>query len=287
MVAYFTNGDAAMRHCINTKSFALFYSADTDPNSNMHVHDCCEVHYIISGGQYFFINDKVYDVQPYDVFIVNQYETHKITNKEDDVFERFVFSVHPSWLISNSSVQTELSLCFYARDAKTSHRISLSDEQRDYLTHSLTNLMLKGDGFGADLLKTASVIELLVRLNVFFSEFNSHTDYRHTDTNVVIDTVIADINKSLYEFFSLERLAKDNFISKNHLCRMFKKHTGTTIVKYITIRRITEAKRLLKSSVPVKKVCEMVGFNDYSHFLRTFKGVVGVSPGKYVNTSNS
>ena len=145
----------------------------------------------------------------------------------------------------------------------------------------LVKLQAPDKGFGADLLKTAYVLELLVRLNGFFSEFNRYSDYRHMDTNLVIDSVIAAINKSLFEEFSLDVLATENFISKNHLCRLFKKHTGTTIVKYITIRRITEAKRLLKSGVPVKNACEMVGFNDYSHFLRTFKEIVGVSPGKY------
>jgi len=226
-------------------------------------------------------------VQPYDVFIVNQYETHKITNKNDEVFERYVFSVHPDWLIANSTPQTELSKCFYARDTKTSHRITINDVQNEYLNQSLINLQASDDGFGADLLKTAYVLELLVHLNGFFSEFNRYSDYRHIETNLVIDSVIGDINKRLFDEFSLNVLAKRNFISKNHLCRLFKKHTGTTIVKYITIRRITEAKRLLKSGVHVKNACEMVGFNDYSHFLRTFKSIVGISPGKYSGNSDA
>ena len=83
------------------------------------------------------------------------------------------------------------------------------------------------------------------------------------------------------EKYSLEIVAKNCFVSVNELCRLFKKHMGTTVNKYITSRRITEAKKLLKNGVSVSFAAEKCGFMDYASFIRSFKRAVGVPPGQY------
>lgn len=44
----------------------------------------------------------------------------------------------------------------------------------------------------------------------------------------------------------MDILSNEINTSKSYMCKMFEKHTGTTIKKYILARRIAEAKRLLK-----------------------------------------
>ena len=72
-------------------------------------------------------------------------------------------------------------------------------------------------------------------------------------------------------------------LTKEYYCTVFKKITGRTFTEYVTHLRIAEAKRLLlKGSLPVTEVCYECGFNDLSHFTRTFKSVCGKSPSKFV-----
>ena len=66
-----------------------------------------------------------------------------------------------------------------------------------------------------------------------------------------------------------------------------KAKTGTTINKYIVTRRIAEAKHLLMQGAPVTDACYRSGFNDLSHFIRTFHNAVGVPPGKYLSVSST
>ena len=56
---------------------------------------------------------------------------------------------------------------------------------------------------------------------------------------------------------------------------------GTTIIKYLTSKRISEAKKLLNSGKSISEAAEESGFNDYANFMRTFKKIVGVPPKKY------
>lgn len=74
-------------------------------------------------------------------------------------------------------------------------------------------------------------------------------------------------------------LAKDCFVSTEHLARSFKKAYGTTITEYINYIRISRAKQLLTDTkATVSSVALNVGFSDPNYFTRVFKKLVGQSP---------
>ena len=89
------------------------------------------------------------------------------------------------------------------------------------------------------------------------------------------------INDNFGAELSLDIIAKSCFVSVNELCKLFRQHMGTTVTKYVTSRRMTEAKKLLKNGVSVSDAAEKCGFLDYTSFIRAFKRSVGVSPGQY------
>ena len=66
---------------------------------------------------------------------------------------------------------------------------------------------------------------------------------------------------------------------KNHLNRLFQKHAGTSVHKYILNIRINEAKKwLLTTEQPLSYIAEKVGFNNNTHFSNYFKQAIGISP---------
>lgn len=78
----------AMENCMATQTFAIAHLYKEEKTMDMHIHDCHEIYYSISGGKQFLIDNKIYTIEPGDIFIINQYESHKITQVDKMVHER-------------------------------------------------------------------------------------------------------------------------------------------------------------------------------------------------------
>ena len=83
--------------------FRMLLLGKNDPNDNIHLHACCEILFCLSGGKSFFINDRIYEVQDGDVFVMNQFEAHRITPYDNIPFRRYVLQIHPEFLYENST----------------------------------------------------------------------------------------------------------------------------------------------------------------------------------------
>ena len=80
----------------------------------------------------------------------------------------------------------------------------------------------------------------------------------------------------------LEQLAGEARVSEGHLCRLFKAYTGKTVFQYLIERRIQAAMfRLRGGRVKILAVALECGFADIAYFNRTFKRLVGRTPGAY------
>ena len=66
-----------------------------------------------------------------------------------------------------------------------------------------------------------------------------------------------------------------------HLVRMFSREFGISPHQYLTGRRIDLARRLLLDGVPPSAAAATVGFFDQSHLNRSFRRLLGTSPGRY------
>lgn len=69
-----------------------------------------------------------------------------------------------------------------------------------------------------------------------------------------------------------------------YLSSIFRKETGESLLKVITMTRVREAEKLLKQGASVVEAGEKVGFRDSSTFIRTFKKYTGVTPGQVKGT---
>ncbi|MGL4992380.1 MAG: response regulator transcription factor [Sarcina sp.] len=104
-----------------------------------------------------------------------------------------------------------------------------------------------------------------------------------TNSSLVISNIIffIDTNYSNKEL-SLNFLSKKFFINSSYLSTMFKKATNKTLIEYISEKRITKAKNLLKcNEIKISQIHEQVGYNDYYYFSKNFKKHTGLSPLKY------
>ncbi|NLB82270.1 MAG: helix-turn-helix transcriptional regulator [Clostridiaceae bacterium] len=275
----FNSCTKAIEHTNKTKKYSLFHSEKSEVDFSIHVHECCEAFLCLGGGKTFLINDRVYEVSDSDLFLINQFETHKIAFKNDTVFSRYVFKVHPAFLYSVSTDKTDLSACFYKRGNGISNKISLTAGELAELKNLLEQLTAENE-YADDIVKDIVATKILVFINYLFAKNSKSTGTYYIGNNIVQKT-IAYINSNYQNDLSLCTLAKNAYISENQLCRLFKKELGITISKYITSKRISEAKRLLRTDNNVSTTAAKCGYKDYASFIRAFKKVVGISPGKY------
>ncbi len=279
---------AAMEACISQKYFAIAHLYFEEKTMNVHIHDCYEIYYSISGGKQFLIDNKAYKIEPGDVFFINQYESHYLTQIEQAEHERIIISVHPEFLRSLSTVNTELDYCFTHRESGFSHRISLDKSQQQrflYYIHKITSL----SGYAEDVLERITFTELMVFFNKEFyatRKLEATADTFSYQYDQQVNDILEYINRNISAPITIHLLAEHFFLSKSFICRIFKQSTGTTVNKYLTARRISIAKVLLCEGTSVNDVSERCGFLDYSTFLKSFSKTVGVSPKRYAMYNN-
>jgi AraC-type DNA-binding domain-containing proteins len=272
---------AAMKSCITRQYFAIAHLYNDEKPMNMHIHDCYEIYFSISGGKQFLIDNHFYKIQPGDIFFINQYESHHLTQIDQEIHERIVLSISPAYLTSVSSQLTDLNQCFSCINKKN-HKLSLNPENQKrfiYFIHKICST----DGFGEDLIEQSAFLELMVFLNRLYH----HMEQEQTAIKEMspyhqqVDHILAYINNHIQNPLTIQELSGHFFLSESYLCRIFKEATGTTINKYITAKRISIAKSILSQGHTVSEACEFCGFRDYSNFLKAFTKAVGISPKKY------
>ena len=271
----------AMAESIEKKYFSIAHLYKDEKAMAMHIHDCYEVYYSISGGKQFLIDNKVYDIAPGDIFLISQYDSHYLTQIDQELHERIVIMIDPEFMKSVSSEETNLNECFENRGEDFSHKISLNQEQQKRFLYFI-NKILSSNGYGHDLLEKTTFIEMFLMINKILLDKEGGKDTEEIATyNEQVDAILSYLNSNIQNPVSIGDLAKHFYISESYICRIFKSATGTTINKYMTARRIAIAKSLLAEGKGVSEVCEECGFSDYSNFLKAFTKSVGISPKKY------
>lgn len=93
---------------------------------------------------------------------------------------------------------------------------------------------------------------------------------------------LAFLREHFAEEITLDDVACEAALSRFHFCRLFHRETGVLFHEYLHELRVTRAKALLADRhLTVSEVAYTVGFNDLSHFDRTFRRIVGRSPTEY------
>ena len=93
---------------------------------------------------------------------------------------------------------------------------------------------------------------------------------------------------SLITYHSLISLLLTVLKPKSHLCRLFKKAIGITVIDFINFVRIWNAENLLTSTDDkVLNISMDVGFSNISYFNRIFKKTTGMTPLAYKDIINA
>lgn len=102
------------------------------------------------------------------------------------------------------------------------------------------------------------------------------------NVELMIEEALRFIADNLNSDLSVEMIADHVGLSESHFSRKFKKALNSSPKEYVIRKRLNEAKCLLKTtSLAVKEIAFLVGFNSESHFCNTFTAQNGLSPKKF------
>lgn len=105
--------------------------------------------------------------------------------------------------------------------------------------------------------------------------YSSQDARRATRVKPATDFIRANFDRPI----SLSDIAEASHLSSSRLSHIFKEQTGMTIVDYLNMVRIEQAKKLLLTTdKSCTEICFRAGFNNQSYFTRTFRKRVGMTP---------
>jgi AraC-like DNA-binding protein len=81
---------------------------------------------------------------------------------------------------------------------------------------------------------------------------------------------------------NLSQLVREADVTREHLARTFRRHTGVTIGEFRRRLRVARAAaRLVTTDRPLSEVATHAGFADQSHMTRIFQAHYGATPARY------
>jgi AraC-like DNA-binding protein len=81
---------------------------------------------------------------------------------------------------------------------------------------------------------------------------------------------------------TLEEISNNIGYSVPHLCSVFKKNIGTSVIQYFIDLRIKKAKELIaEGNMTLKEISEYMDFDTLQYFSTQFKKTTGITPSQY------
>ncbi len=234
-----------------------------------HHHNAYEIYILESGIRNYIIDDELFEICEMDIALITPYILHKTTG---GAYKRTLISIRPSYFQKHFSKET----INYLLEPFKHKVISLNN-----------NLFLKVRSICQKILSTPEeerfvcVAELLILLKT--ASKTCVTDKKIISSNEKhVAEIVKFINSNFLEINSLEDICSNFFITKGHLCRIFKSTLNMSVISYLNNVKVQNACELLASTN--KNITEIgfeSGFNSTMYFCKTFKKYLGIPPLEY------
>ena len=249
---------------------------DKDYNT-LHLHPFDEISLIIQGDIKYISDTSNARIGNKSLIFSKAYQMHNPYVNQNGRYERYQINFMHKWL--DDSITTNYEYNF---DSFTSF---LSD--RDY-NEILQYMML----FYADKDKENELVILKRKhlLSALFSKvidvYNSSPHSCNQITKTYINDVLSYIDENYSQRLIAEEIASSFYVSRTKLFYDFKKHTGMTLLDYITLNKLKHAKEMLKKGYSVTDTSSLCGFSDSGYFIKKFSAFNKITPLKYQQLIN-
>lgn len=224
------------------------------------------IHILLEGHIFFQVARQDYRLATGDAFLINAGEEHLYRN----------FSVEPLRLLW---IEFPISACPEIFQYLRHHpapilNAGLTEELRDALQHIID--VLRSNPAADETMLSELYYQFLMKL---LKAVSSQPSLKQPEP---VQEALNYITLHFREPVSVQELADRLHISRAYLTRTFSRHVGISPVRYIQMRRLEYACRLLTDSdMTCEEIALETGMYDASHFNRLFQQNIGCSPSEY------
>ena len=263
--------DLFYHHTVSEASGEIYYSGTE-------AHRQYEILYLISGSISYIIEGMSYSALPGDIIFVAPDEIHTLKIDGRLKYERAVILFDMD-ILHNMLTRINVELLQFSRGSK--NRIRIIDEKtanKYKLSEVLMSIIeLDGEEKYKKLGIVSRLIDFIVRLDKIACE-KGDTLLGPSSEDILVRRAIDYIDEHLTEKISLDGLSAALFVSKSTLCHRFSSYLKMTPNRYITVRKIHLAEKLMRDGLSASEAACAVGYDNYSGFYYNYKQIIGVSP---------
>ena len=265
MLNEYSFGDIYIRHAVD--------DSPDDKDFTMHIHEQCEIYFFVSGDVEYLVEGSKYPLSENSLMIMRPAESHKPKIVGKRRYERYAINF-PASFADTIDPEGRLVRAFTERPLGQSNMFS-SYEIDTALVKKLFSEMCgaKGD-YDRQLAIITHLLILLDMVGRAYSVKGELADRPQT----VAENIIMYVNAHLFEDISVPRLAQHFYLSPSQFSRVFRQATGAAPWEYITKKRLTAAKEMLRNGHSAQSASESCGFKDYSVFYRAYTKHFGCAP---------
>ncbi len=260
----------------------FFHIDEHHPRYHMsaHWHSEIELIKVLEGHLEIKLNNNEYLAKPGDIVFINSETLHQAI-PHACTYECIVF--HINFLYNDT-----LSCRYFIESILSGENIVnefnplANDEFHKVAGDVFHHLNSHSSGY-----KFRTIAAFYMLLGVIADEHMYHSTVSDktfdVDKNIVkLKKVLSFMRENYNKSITLEDMAKTAGISFKYFGTFFKNMTRKTPVDYLIEYRIEKASRkLLNTDMSVTDIAYSCGFNDLSYFIKTFKRINKISPGKY------
>jgi AraC-like DNA-binding protein len=274
------NRHVVVQYTSTDGTFRYHHARDERPDPGdymLHYEKGYELYMFISGLGSYTIEGSRYELEPYSILMINSNELHVVNISEDQPYERIVLNLSenilPPFLLNGVDFFRSFKFRKLGHDNQI-HAEKVADLGLLPLFEKLQGLLERKSAEN-EIVAKCVIIEILSIINhmaeTTLPEFHKSADHK-------VGAVLEFINANLNEQLNLDSLSERFFVTKYHLCRIFREATGFSINQYITYKRIHMADGLMLEGNTPTQACFMAGFNNYSNFYKSYRKLTGKSP---------
>lgn len=237
-----------------------------------HYHDYYELFYLCSGKLSYLIDDikQIHTLKKGDCVCIPPDVLHQ-TFRTHGQCKRIVITFSREYLLDYFNFDTvEQLLCVFENRIITPN---VEDKKRlDVIMHEILNETEK-DGYGKSFLLIAEILYILYNSNQVMKP-----DTRNKIKSLATK-MIKYMESNYFKINSLNDLADEFGITKQHIIRLFKEQTNITPIKYLNSIKIRKScNLLLETDYSIDQISQMVGFNSGKYFCSLFKKITNMTP---------
>jgi len=236
-----------------------------------HFHSKYELTFVISSNESsVFCNGHTYRCIKPHIRLYKPYSFHIASVTDDEIYDRYVIYFNEKSIESVSGIVDIKQLYSenFAISPLKDEALVCAKHLAEAVVHGSTDRNMQCAAF-------AGLLSLAARYKSNVSgEINGETNSEESYIGKVLEYISKNFDKSL----TATEISKLFYISEQKLCADFKAYMNETLHHYLVSLKVANAAKMIARGSSSMIAASECGFVDESHFSKTFKSRIGLTP---------